>query len=59
MWLGVDLRMGPLKGIMEIDRCAQKMLTILDSTFNMIAGEGRGGDYRPLNEHVNLHFDDE
>jgi hypothetical protein len=42
---------------MEIDLCAQKMVTILDSTFDMVAV---GGLYDHLfNEHVNLHFDDE
>ena len=55
MWLGVDLRTGTKKHVFKrYELRAQTMLTIPGSVVNMI-----GGPIWPLNEHENLHFDDE
>jgi len=55
MWLGMDLRTGTKNtSLKENGLHAQNMLTILGSIVNMI-----GVTYMTLNEHENLHFDDE
>ena len=54
IWCGSKIEYKKIKCLKEIGLCAQNMITILDTIFNIMKGEGL---YNPFDAHKTLHFD--